>query len=91
MAAPKRTSKQSSAPRKRVARFHLDFPQRVIDQPVMHGLSRRIDVVHNILRGRITDKSAWLEIELVGRAGDIRRAVAYLKARGIRVESLGVS
>ena len=66
----------------------MTFPAKIIGQPIIHRLSREIKVVPNISRGRITEKSAWLEIELLGNRTNISRALRYLKSRGVKVETL---
>ena len=66
-------------------RFKMSFPQRVLGDPVMHRLSRKAGVVPNILRGRITDKGAWLEVELVGSGKQINKALKLLEGEGVSV------
>lgn len=71
-----------------ISRFKMTFPERIIGEPIIHRLSREITVVPNIVRGRITEKSAWLEIELLGTAPNIKRALKFLEGRGVLVELL---
>lgn len=73
---------------KKTLRFKMSFPQRVIGDPLMHRLSRTLNVVPNILRGRITGKSAWLEVELVGSQKNIDRALTFLRNEGVSLTSL---
>lgn len=84
--ATKRTKKPAAGGK--VSRFKMTFPERIIGEPIIHRLSREITVVPNIVRGRITEKSAWLEIELLGTGPSIKRALKYLESRGVLVESL---
>jgi ABC-type methionine transport system ATPase subunit len=71
-----------------VKRVRLTFPKRIIDEPIVGLLKERFGVVPNIVRGRITATSAWLEVKIAGPAGAVRRALAYLKTRGVSVHSL---
>ena len=64
-------------------KFKLTFPEKVLGDPIIHTLSHDFDVVPNILRGRITDKNAWLEVELIGAAKNLERARKFLTDRGV--------
>lgn len=73
---------------KKVARYEMDFPPAMIDQPTMHKLSKDFGVVPNILRGRITPQFAKLEVELSGTAANIKKAAAFLKTKGVTIRKL---
>lgn len=70
------------------ARFKMTFPEKVLGEPIIHKLSHDLSVVPNILRGRITEKNAWLEVELVGAAKNLEKAVEYLKERGVSIQRI---
>jgi ABC-type methionine transport system ATPase subunit len=69
-------------------RFKMTFPEKILGEPIIHKLSHDLDVVPNILRGRITEKSAWLEVEMVGSAEGIEKALKFLDERGVGVEKI---
>jgi ABC-type methionine transport system ATPase subunit len=69
-------------------RFKMTFPENILGEPIIHRLSHDLDVVPNIMRGRITEKSAWLEVELVGPVKSIEKALKYLGERGVTVHKL---
>jgi ABC-type methionine transport system ATPase subunit len=69
-------------------RFEMSFPSKVIGDPLIHTLSAGFRVVPNILRGRITNKGAKLEVEITGAASKIQKAVKYLESRGVAVKPL---
>lgn len=69
-------------------RFKMTFPEKILGEPVIHKLSHDMNVVPNIMRGRITEKNAWLEVELVGTAKNIDKALKYLAERGVNVQRL---
>lgn len=69
-------------------RFTMTFPKKIVGEPVMHTLSVEHHVVHNTMRGRITEKGAWLEVELVGTAKNIEGAVKYLTGLGVAVQKI---
>lgn len=64
----------------------LIFPQEQITQPVIHRMSKQFDVVFNLRRAKITDKVGEIVLELDGSAEQIEKAVAWLKAQGLKVE-----
>ena len=69
-------------------KLKLVFPQKVLGDPIIHKLSHDLGVVPNILRGRITDKNAWLEIEFVGPAKSLEKAVKYLEERNVTITEI---
>jgi ABC-type methionine transport system ATPase subunit len=74
--------------RPRATRVKLTFPEKVIGEPIVHKLSHDHDVAPNILRGRITEKNAWLEVELLGSPKNVEKALKYLTDLGISVQPL---
>jgi ABC-type methionine transport system ATPase subunit len=70
-------------------RLKLTFPEKVLGDPIIHTLSHDLDVVPNILRGRITEKNAWLEVEIIGTSKGLEKARKYLADRGVTVTPLG--
>lgn len=69
-------------------KLKLTFPEKILGDPIIYTLSRDFDVVPNILRGRITGKNAWLELEIVGSGKNIERARKFLSDRGVTVSTL---
>jgi ABC-type methionine transport system ATPase subunit len=70
-------------------RFHLTFPEHLIDEPVIHELGRRFDVVTNIRGANVDERFAWVILEIGGSQGQVADAVAWLTEKGITVERLG--
>jgi ABC-type methionine transport system ATPase subunit len=68
---------------RRSLKLKLTFPEKILGDPIIHTLSKDFDVVPNILRGRITGKNAWLEIEMIGTDKNIERARKFLADRGV--------
>ena len=48
--------------------YKFSFPPLTIHKPLIYHLSRDFDVIPNIMKGRITEDAAWLEVELEGDA-----------------------
>lgn len=72
----------------KVVRFKMTFPQSIVGEPIMTRLSHDFSVSYNMMRGRITDKGAWLEIELAGTSRNVEKALKYLKEMGVAVQKL---
>ena len=78
-----------TAERRPGPRFHLTFPEHLIDEPVIHELGQRFDVVTNIRGANVDERYAWVIVELAGPDQAVAEAVAWLVDRGITVERLG--
>jgi hypothetical protein len=63
----------------------MTFPAKIVGEPIMTKLSHDFGVSYNMIRGRITDKGAWLDVELLGPAKNIERALVFLKERGVTI------
>lgn len=73
---------------KKTVRCKMTFPQKVVGQPVMHKLWSDFKVVSNTMRGRITEKGAWLEVELVGSPKNLDAALKFLGEQGVTLQPL---
>jgi ABC-type methionine transport system ATPase subunit len=67
-------------------RRKLTFPAKIVGEPIMTNLSNDFGVTYNMVRGRITDKGAWLTVDLQGSAKNLEQAVAFLEERGVKIE-----
>jgi hypothetical protein len=73
---------------KRSEKFKMTFPAKIVGEPIMTKLSHDFGVSYNMIRGRITDKGAWLDVELLGAKKNIERALIFLGERGVAVSPL---
>jgi ABC-type methionine transport system ATPase subunit len=71
-------------------RFKIVFPSTALGEPFIYKLSHDMNVIPNIRRGRITDQSAWLEVDIQGEQKYIDRAVKFLRSKGATVTELKV-
>ena len=70
-------------------RIVLRFPPRLVDQPIVCNLTRRYDLVFNILRASVTpNEEGLLVLEIRGEEESCRGGVAYLENVGVRVQPL---
>jgi len=67
----------------------LDFPPRLIDQPITYRLIQEYGLVVNILRARITPNE-WgrMVVDLSGSKEQLDAAWRFMEELGVRVESL---
>ncbi|HEX9122183.1 MAG TPA: NIL domain-containing protein [Actinomycetota bacterium] len=70
------------------ARFHLTFPEHLINEPVIHRVGREFDLVTNIRRANIEEHQAWVIVEVEGADEAVARAVAWLTDQGIQVDRI---
>ena len=69
-------------------RFHLTLPERLADEPVIHTLGTRFDLVTNIRRASIEDRTAWVILELEGSGEAIAAAVRWMAEQDVQVERI---
>ena len=67
----------------------LNFPKKMIDQPIVYRLIKDFDIEFNILKASITpDSEGIMVLELNGDKKKIDDGVKYLKDQGVKVEPL---
>lgn len=69
-------------------KVHITFPEDRIKDPVIYQIGHEYKVVTNIRRADVTEKSGWMDVELVGDGSEIERAVAGLKRKGVKVDPI---
>jgi ABC-type methionine transport system ATPase subunit len=67
---------------------HLTFPEHLINEPILSLLAKQFDVVFNIRGSTVTSDMALVSLELDGKEGEITKAIAWLKSKGISVEPM---
>lgn len=73
--------------RKRVV---LQFPTRMVEQPIIYHLIKDYDLVLNVLKASVTPKEEGLMVlELSGARKDYERGIKYLQDTGVKIQSLG--
>jgi hypothetical protein len=69
-------------------RFHLTLPKRLANEPVIHTLGTRFDVVTNIRRASIEDRAAWVILELEGSESAVEEALRWLAEQDVQVQRI---
>ena len=70
-------------------RVKLTFPEELIREPIIALMVRELDVVPNIRRADVGERSGWIVCELDGDGPAVEGAVAWLRDRGVQVDLLG--
>jgi len=64
----------------------LIFPQHLIKEPVIYMMAKEHDVIPNIRRARVTESVGEVTLELEGSEEGLKRAIAFLEKKGVKVE-----
>ena len=67
-------------------RVTLTVPQELLLEPIIHTMSRQFNLVTNIRLADITEDRGWLVLELEGDEKCIEEGLAWVMARGVRVD-----
>ncbi len=70
------------------ATFHLTFPERLVQEPMVHRMGTQFGLVPNIRRANIDERSAWIILDLEGADEDVAAAVAWLVEQGVKVDRI---
>ncbi|HUJ17547.1 MAG TPA: NIL domain-containing protein [Nitrospirota bacterium] len=68
-------------------RVKLTFPQDLIKEPVIFTMARKFDIMPNIRRAKVTESVGEVVLELEGTEKKLEEGIAYLKERGVAVET----
>lgn len=70
--------------------LRLIYPPSVVNVPIVNQLVRNFsELTINILRAEVNPEEGWLEVQLVGNAGNIEAATDWLRQQGVEVQVLG--
>ena len=62
------------------------FPSKLSTEPVIYNLGMQFRVVINIRRADITKDRGWIVLELEGAEEDIEQGIAWVTAKGVKVD-----
>ena len=65
---------------------HCTFHKDMLREPLLYNLGRDFKVIPNIRGATISDEIGLVYLELEGPDGEIERALAHLRDRGVTVE-----
>lgn len=67
-------------------RLRLTFPEPLITEPVISEVSRRFDLVTNIRRADVRERTGWVVLEFSGEEEGLIAARRHLEDIGVRVD-----
>jgi ABC-type methionine transport system ATPase subunit len=68
-------------------RLKLTFPQELIKEPVIFTMAKKFDVTPNIRRAKVAESVGEVVLELEGGEKQLEEGLAYLRGRGVKVET----
>jgi len=69
-------------------RVYLTFPKNLVKEPILSTLAKQFDVVFNIRGSTVTTEMALVAIELHGKQREVKKAIDWLKNKGVTVEPI---
>ena len=69
-------------------RVRLTFPETLVREPVVHRLSTEHDVVCNIRRADVRERTGWVILEISGTQDAVASAREWREDTGVRVDDL---
>lgn len=66
-------------------RVHLTFPEKLIKEPVIYNLGKNFNIVTNIRRANVEQKTGWVVLEMNADPETLRKGIDYLKGLGVEV------
>jgi len=69
-------------------KFYFTYPPALIKEPIIYLLVKKFEVITNIRGANVSNEMGLLALEMEGAQQEIDRAVAWLRAQGIRVEPI---
>lgn len=69
-------------------KIHITFPENKIKEPIIYQIGQEYQLVTNIRRADVTEKTGWVDLELSGDPKEIERAVQRLKKKGVIVDPI---
>ncbi len=69
-------------------RVRLTFPEGLVREPIVHRLSTEHDVVCNIRRADVRERTGWVILEISGDADHLLEVRQWLTDTGVRVDDL---
>jgi hypothetical protein len=69
-------------------KVHSTCPEEKIKEPIIYLVGQEYKVVTNIRKADVTEKTGWVDLELIGDPQEIERAVEGIKQKGVKVDPI---
>ena len=71
-------------------RLVLQFPARLVEEPIIYKLVKECDLVLNVLKASITpNEEGLMVLELAGTRENCEKGIKYLQNIGVKIQALG--
>ena len=70
-------------------RWHLTFPEHLVQEPIVYRLVRDYDLVVNLRRADIDVEVGWIVLEVSGDHDSLAAGRAFLEEAGVEVSDAG--
>ena len=67
-------------------KVYLTFPRRLVREPLIYQVGHQFEVVTNIRCASVTEELGLVGLEFEGEPSEIRAALDFLEAEGVKVE-----
>lgn len=67
-------------------KIHLTFPGELVKEPVIYNLGKKFNIVTNIRRANVEEKSGWVVLEITGLKEELEKGIKYLESLGVKVK-----
>lgn len=71
---------------KKLIRIELIFPDKLIKAPVIYTIANKFNIIPNIFYAVVTETTGEIQLELKGKAADLKQGIRYFKKKGIEVK-----
>ena len=69
-------------------KVRITFPEDKIREPIIYDVGKNYQVITNIRRADVTEKTGWVDLEITGDASEIEKAVKGMKSKGVQVDPI---
>ena len=65
-------------------RVKLTFPEELVREPIIARMVKELDIVPNIRRADVGERTGWIICELDGEGSTVDQAVEWLRGEGVQ-------
>lgn len=69
-------------------RVHLTFPETLIREPVIYNLGKKFNIVTNIRRANVEQRTGWVILELNADDDVLEQGIEYMEKMGVIVKPI---
>lgn len=69
-------------------RVHLTFPETLIREPVIYNLGKIFNIVTNIRRANVEQRTGWVILELNADDDVLKQGIEYMEKMGVIVKPI---